>query len=506
MIRKHFVNVLWIYLATFLVFPITYAIRVIYAKNLSLEDFGIFYGLFGFFVFFGFLRDWGMNSAVIYYANKYHVEKRYDKIKTLFWFNQIIQFGLSLIIGLVIFLFRRFIFSTFYPIEQNITSIFPIFILYWITFTIFSTNSLFLTIFQNQKANAFLNILYFSVILVISIFFIFLKIEKYLIPPLVYLISGITVVLVSLFYILIHYRKFLILPDFYKRKDLFKEIFRYSNSIIIAGVAGTIFISTDKIIIQYFESAGIVALYSVAFSTAVLLTLFVNPVRQVIQPIIANKWHIKEIRTIENIVSMIYNNYLMFILPLVLSFFVFADNFILAIYGEKFINASLILRILVFGVLISIINSFAGITLSSIGKPKVLSRIVIVTGICNLLLSVILINVCGIMGVAIATLFSSLMKLIMLLNSLKRYILLKINLVNNIKIIFSSIIFLVISFTLKNTIYHVYTNIIIINFLINCAIIFGLSSFIYCLCLIISKVICMKKVIYFRNLLFEKKI
>jgi len=504
--HKHFVNVIWVYFATFLVIPITYAIRVIYAQNLSLEDFGIFYGLFGFFVFFGFFRDWGMNSAVIYFANKYHAEKRYDKIKTLFWFNQVIQFGLSVIIGLILFLFKEFIFSAFYPLEQNVSSIFSIFILYWIIFTIYSTNSIFLTIFQNQKANAFLNILFFSVVLIISMLFIFLKIENYIIPSLAYLISTITIVLISLFYILIHYKKILLLPAFYKSKDLFKEVFQYSNSIIIAGGAGTLFLSTDKIIIQYFEASEMVAIYSVAFSTALLLTLFVSPIQRVIRPIIANKWHIKEIKTIENIMSSILNNYLLFILPLVLSFFVFADNFILAVYGKEFIGASLIIRILAFGVLIMTINSFISIILSSTGKPKVFSKIVVITGICNVILSIILINVWGIIGVAIATLFSSLLKLIMLITSVKKYILLKINLVNNLKIIFSSLIFLIISLILKNTIYHVYTSIMIINFLINCAIIFGLSTSLYFLCLVFLKVINSEKIMYLYKLLFERKI
>lgn len=501
--NKHFANVIWVYVATFLVIPITYGIRVIYAQNLTLEDFGIFYGLFGFFAIFGFFRNWGMNSAVVYFVNKYYAEERNDKIKTLFWFNQIVQFALSLIIGLLLFLFKGIIFSTFYPLEQNISSIFTLFILYWIISTIYNTNSIFLTIFQNQKANAFLHISYFFLVLVISILFIFLKVRNYIIPTLAYLASSIAIVLISLFYILTKYKKVLLLPKLYINKDLFKEVFRYSNSMIIAGVAGTLLVASDKVIIQYFAAAENVAIYTVAFSTALLLTLFVSPIQRVISPIIANKWHIKKVNIIENIMSSLLNNYLLFVLPLVLSFFIFADNFILAVYGSKFIESSLILRILAFGALIITINSFIGIILKSTGKPKVYSKIVVITGICNVILSILLINFWGIIGVAIATLFSSLMKLILLVKLVIKYISLKIDFLNNAKIVLSSLIFLVISLLLKNTLYHIYTDIRIINFLINCIIILGLAAIVYLLCLVILKVIDRKKIIYLRNLLFE---
>jgi O-antigen/teichoic acid export membrane protein len=477
---------------------------VIYAQNLAIEDFGIFYGLFGFFVFFGFFRDWGMNSAVIFFANKYHAEGRLDKIKTLFWFNQFTQLGLSLIIGLILYFSREFIFKTFYPIEQNISQIFIIFIFYWITFTVHSTNSIFFTIFQNQKINAYLEIAYFAVILIISVLFLYLKISNFLIPAYAYLISSITMVIISTVYILVKYKDILITPLLYKHKNLFKEVFRYSSSVIVAGVAGTLLLSTDKIIIQYFEAAEVVALYSVAFSTALLLTIFVSPFQRVIQPIIASKWHLKEVRVIEGIMSSILNNYLMFILPLVLSFIVFADNFILAVYGKSFINASFIIRVLALGVLFITINSFISIILSSIGKPKLFSRIVVVTGICNIVLSIAFINFWGVIGVAIATVFSSILRLFMLAFAVKKFIRLKIDFVNNLKIIFSSFFFLLFSLFLKNTIYHIYTNIVILNFVLNCAIIFSLASTVYLAILIFLKVITRSKYNYLRELLKQK--
>lgn len=502
--HKHFANIGWVYLSTFLVIPVTYGIRVLYARELSLEDFGVFYGLFGFFTLFGFLRNWGMNNAVIYFANKYHTEARIDKIKTLYWFNQIVQFGLSIIVGYLLFLLKEHIFTAFYPTEKNISSIFNVFILYWITFTIYSTNSIFLTIFENQKANAILNVLYFSIILLISILFFSWQYNNFIIPVLAYLAGSISIVLISSVYILTRYKKTLLKPEFYLKKDLYAEVFKYSNSIIIAGLASSLFFSTDKIVIQYFEDAEKVALYAVGFSTALLLTLFVDPLQRVLQPILANKWHLKKIKAIEIIMSSILNNYLMLILPLVLSFFIFADNFVIAVYGEQFLPASLILKVLVLCVLIITINSFHGIVLSSIGKPKTLSKIVVISGIGNLTLSILLINIWGILGVAIATIVSSIIKLFLLFSAVRKIFSFKIDLLNNLKIIFSSLLFLASSLFLKNTIYQIYTDKLFLNFLINCLIIFCLSSVVYIIALKILKIITREKIKFFYELVWEK--
>ncbi|MCF7814790.1 MAG: oligosaccharide flippase family protein [Candidatus Cloacimonetes bacterium] len=503
--HKHFANVVWVYLATFLVIPITYTIRIMYAQNLSLEDFGIFYGLFAFFAFFGFFRDWGLNNAVIYFANKYTSQNRPDKIKTLFWFNQIFQLILSIFIGILLILLKNYIINTFYPVEDNISKIFSIFILYWIVFTIYNTNTVFLTIFQNQKANAFLNFIYFGLILIVSVFLFNSTFQNFIIPTFAYLFSAIFSVIISMFYILHKYKAKLIVPAFYKQKDLFSEVFVFASSVILAGVAGTLMSSSDKIIIQYFKNANVVAIYSVAFSTAILLTIFVAPFQKVIQPILSEKWHKKEIAGIEYIVSAIFNNYLMFILPLVLSFIVFADNFVLAVYGQEFISAAFIIKILAVGVLIMTINSFMSVILSSLGKPKILSKVVVITAVCNVILSVFFIIFWGILGVALATVLSSILRLYLYSREITKIIKINFDILNNFKIILSSALFLIISFVLKYTIYKVYVDKVMINFFLNCLIIFGIAGIFYVISLFLSKTITILKINQFKEIVYANE-
>jgi len=494
----HLRNILWVYASTVLAMPITYVIRVLYAHNLSLEDYGIFYGLFGFFAFFGFLRDWGMNNAVNFFANKYIVAKKFDKFKTLFWFNQGVQFVLSVIIGLLLFFCRESIYALIYPKEENIGLLFPLFIIFWILNTVLTTNSIFLTILQNQKANGAFTLMNYSCILFFSVLFFQLSIVTPLIPVQAYLGSVVLVICFSFFYLFRQYRKYFVVPKLYFKKDLFIEVWKYSNQILISGLAGTVFFSTDTLIIQYFNGAESVAFYTTAVSTATLLTIFSKSFRKVINPVVAKIWH-KDKQKVGMVISSILNNYLAFILPLVFSFVLFADSFVLAVYGNKFSESIVLVKILVVGVMLTDFNAFIGF--GSMGKPKIISFSAIVAGACNLVLSLFFINMIGIAGVALATLFSAFVRFVMLFYFAKRNVELCLSLTNNIKLLISAVCFLLVALILKSNITISLFNNSTLNFLINAIVIFIISIVIYTILLIITGVINRRKLNYLRNIL-----
>ena len=90
-----------VYFLTLLIIPLSFFVRMIYARNLTLVDYGLFYGLFAFFGFFGFLRDWGLTSATNYFANKYIVHNNKSKVKALLFINWGFRLFMSIVIGLV---------------------------------------------------------------------------------------------------------------------------------------------------------------------------------------------------------------------------------------------------------------------------------------------------------------------------------------------------------------------------------------------------------------------
>lgn len=481
--------------------PLGYLIRVLYARELSLEDYGVFYGLFGFFAFFAFLRNWGMNGAVNYFANKYLVSKDYGKVKTLFWFNQLFQVCLSVIITMIIWFSKDLIVYYLYPNEENFVSILSIFMFFWIINTVLNTNTIFLTIFQNQKASGFFNTLNLLFVFGVSIVLLWLQKDGFLVPPLAYLSAMIAVIFFSLFYLFFKYKEYLFFPKLYLGWDLFRELINYSNSMVTAGIAGIIFFSTDKLIVQYFEGAEKVAIYVTAVATATLLMSLVTPFFKVLQPVLTKMWHKKQEKELSLLVSSVFNNYLIAILPLVLSFFVFADSFILAVYGEKFIESAILIQIMVFGILVTGANSFAAVVLGGIGQPKILSKTALVSGVLNLTMSVTLIHVWGIKGVAIATLTAYLLNFLLRISYIMKQISVNANYGNNLKVVFSALVFVICMWILKENLAYSYSAIKVINFLLNAFLAFIVSLLLYVLCLRQLNVLTKEKFVYLKSLI-----
>ncbi|MBT7703790.1 oligosaccharide flippase family protein [Candidatus Peregrinibacteria bacterium] len=504
-LNLHFKNTLWLYLSSFLVLPIAYFIRVLYAQELTVADYGIFYGLFGFFAFFNFLRDWGINDASTYFVNKFLIEKNHSKIKTIFYFNHFFQLFLSILIAVALYYFNDVIFETFYKGELHIKPIFNLFILLWITDTIVATNRKFLDIFQDQKANTFFNLTLFSLIITLSLIaFYSTYINSFEIPTLAYLGAYLTISIFSFLYLLIKYKEYFISPSFYLDLGFFKKISKYSTSLLIAGFSGMVFTTTDIVIIQYFEGAESVAFYSTAVSSAILLTVLISPINRVIAPLTAKLWHSRKKTAISDILSFALNNFWALIVPLAALFAILSDNFILAVYGEKFMEASILLKYLSLGIIIYSINTILPALVNSIGKPKDLSRIILTIGLINFIGNLLVIQFLGTLGVVFVTIFSYFVGFALFVRVLSSEIKIRFDLMNFFKILFSSGIFIVVAMLLVKNLYIRYLNIEMLDFIINGGIVLMISSIFYVVALVATGVITKAKLQHLKQLLLSE--
>jgi O-antigen/teichoic acid export membrane protein len=102
--------------------------------------------------------------------------------------------------------------------------------------------------------------------------------------------------------------------------------------------------------------------------------------------------------------------------------FLFSDEIIFIIFGEKFYNSAAPLSILAFNTIIIGINSFTGNPLVAWGKLKSYSIAVSFGAISNMILNLILIPIYSYNGAAIATLLSEITVLVGLFYLFKRHI------------------------------------------------------------------------------------
>ena len=78
-----------------------YLIRVVLSRQLSLEEFGLFYAVFTFVSFFIVFRDFGLSQALVKFIPQFLVKKEYGKIKSSIKF----AFSVNLLMGMIFAVF-----------------------------------------------------------------------------------------------------------------------------------------------------------------------------------------------------------------------------------------------------------------------------------------------------------------------------------------------------------------------------------------------------------------
>jgi O-antigen/teichoic acid export membrane protein len=420
------------------------------------------------------------------------VHNQKSKIKTLFFIDWSFKLIMSFIIGFILYLFKNIILSGIYKNEGNIGYMFNFFIIFWVISAVYKSNYNFFRVLQEQRISKFFEFINWVFILILS-FVGFRFIESYKVPAIVHLISMVIVCIFSSFLFFIKHKDILRVK-FYKQSDLKKEVFKYASAVLIGGFSSVILSHTDLFLIQIFIGAKNVAYYSSGFAAASLLMIVVAPLVLIIQPLFARLWHADKKAELSRLINFIFNNLLIFILPFSMFFFAFSSQLVSLVYGPAFLESGIILRIFSFTFIIHIFNSFFFQILWSTGKPKQTSIIILIAGVTNIILDLILISIFHNIGSAVSTSIGYMLIMTLCLKEILKEINIKVNILNSVKIIASSLVFLMVCFILRGRISLFNIGIAKYNFLLNGGIIFAISLGIYLACLALLGIITKQKV------------
>ena len=95
-----------------------YLVRVILAKNLSLEEFGLFYAIFAFLGMFGIFKSFGFDKALVKFIPEFMHKKEDNFIKSSIIYVALIQIITNSIIILVVYLLSDFLASYYFKNSQ----------------------------------------------------------------------------------------------------------------------------------------------------------------------------------------------------------------------------------------------------------------------------------------------------------------------------------------------------------------------------------------------------
>ena len=393
-------------------------------NKLGIEDFGVWCMVIAIVGFFS-LIDFGLGTAVVKCVaslnDKKEAQSRNEKLSTY-----CLLYVMLALIGSV----------CMYPIFVNIGELFSLsphyqytaqcllIILALRTFIMALPLSLFRAILFGSgyiSEVSFVNIL--GTFIYASLVFLFVQMGY----GIIYLgIANIIAVAIEyIIYILLAYRY---LPDL-KIKLSFvklthaKEITSLSIAAILIQVSGLIMLKTDPLIIKIFLSLTAVSLYSVALKITENFVLLIKQISHVLAPKFCELSQENNNRQI----STLYLNttrHILAISALIASVIAIHSELFLTLWlGNEFTEAAPVLIILIASAVILAPQLIAGDLLMMSGNHRTSAWFAALSLLMNLILSIFLVKIMGITGVALATLISTLLVGLSLISIISRKIL-----------------------------------------------------------------------------------
>ena len=409
-----------------------YLLRLLLARSLTTAEFGLVYAITNLFALFAILMRFGLDTAIVKYIPEFRVKKDSVKIKSCILIAITILLLVFVIMGIISFIFSDFIAIEYlHPETEKLLELesllIRIYVIGLITLPLQIVLGAAFLGFQEMKYGSIRKSLTISFTLIFTL--ILLQFGFGVKAPIIsyaisYLLTG------MILYIILIKNVF---PEFHKiktviDKELTIKLLRFGIPVILTGFATIVYSYTDTIILTIYRSLDEVGLYNVGLPTARILWKINIAFVTVLLPISAELWAKNRKDMISRGVKKLYKYSFILIFPFSLFMLLFPEIILNLLFGEEYIGASNVLRILSIS---SIAISFAKINntiLTGIGKPKEVSKIMISGAVINLIGNLILIPHYGIEGAAFSTAFSFTLVMLVSYMILKRYIKIKLHL------------------------------------------------------------------------------
>lgn len=247
-------------------------------------------------------------------------------------------------------------------------------------------------------------ITYFSVLsktlFTISIFVFVQQESDYLLVPISSAIGGLLALIFASWVLL---KKFNVRLKFPK-KELIVNQLTDGWYVFISNLATSLYTVTTMVILGFLTNSVLVGYYSIADRLISAIKSINGPISQSLYPYVSrNSAESKEatLRFLKKTVILLGS--FMFMVSLII--IIFAQPFVLIIFGEEALNSVLIIRVLAFvPMLVSFDTVFGTLTLIAFNRAKLFTGIILSAGILNVIVSTILISIYQHTGAAISVL------------------------------------------------------------------------------------------------------
>lgn len=216
-----------------------------------------------------------------------------------------------------------------------------------------------------------------------------------------------------------------------------KEWSWFSLYLVFLGTSYLVLRWTDNIMISKFLDAESLGVYSVGISFAAFILMAQNIFGPLILPLFSE---LKNLR--EDMIPKFYEKSAIWSFGLGTIIFMvmvgFSRQVINIFFGQEYVGGALIVAIVGFGYLISLLLGFAQQVLIIYDRPDLNFKIDFAVAIYNIMMNFILITIYGLVGAAITTSSSFIIRKLLMYHYAKRFIQPRINILASIKFVVSS--------------------------------------------------------------------
>lgn len=380
----------------FLTTALSVIISMILSRKLSLNEYGTYSQALLLVSFFISLSILGLADAINYFINKYSDEERNYYVSTIIFIEIIV----GLIAGIIILTFNNYItlffnnnelkkiylLIAFFPMITNLNLILQIIYIAAKRSKEIAIKNLIVSLFK--LITVLISTYVFRSLLVIFIFQILIEIIQFL-----YFASNLSKCNINIKFKYIKSRY--IIP-----------IFKYSLPLAIYIFISSLYKDIDKFVVAKFANTEALAIFSNA-SKYLPFDIFATSFLTVMIPYIT-KYVIKNDK--DNLVA-IYKNYFNFAIITTWTFssgaIIVSNEMIRFLYGEQYVSG---LNVFIIYILVDMLKFFSlYLILSAKNKGKILAFTTGIFLVFNLVLDLVFYNILGQVGVALVTLFLTLL-------------------------------------------------------------------------------------------------
>ncbi|MBU0599032.1 flippase [Patescibacteria group bacterium] len=194
-----------------------------------------------------------------------------------------------------------------------------------------------------------------------------------------------------------------------------KSLSTFSFWAFLSSTGILLYSYADTVLIGYYLNNVDVGIYRIAFQFTTIALLIPTTFSSVLFPKVS-RWEINnEINVIETTLTNVFRYSLAFVIPLFIGGLLLGKYILSLVYGSEFTSGYYVLIILLFTQIVNVFQMMFLMHLNAMNKQKQAFKVTFVSVFANVILNIILIQLMGITGAAIATMIT------MILNSYLAY-------------------------------------------------------------------------------------